>query len=234
MPFHLNYSGIAPISTYFRVKPASLRDDSGQNTAQHSTETDSETNKIGLETVTTTATPARVDGSDAGAAMDVNQPVNKNAARLPKKSSLGARFVAAFRGRTVYGATVDLPEGYGGIVLRAEGDQRGKGKTADGSKNQGSKSKQGRLGRKPSRIDVDEDVEMDEGEGLLQQEDEDSGPVRTLNPIGTFSSFVLWNPDLPVDEVKDEYLRSLNEWIRLAAEVSLSVFCLILGTNVGC
>ncbi|KAH9971005.1 hypothetical protein BGW80DRAFT_1325058, partial [Lactifluus volemus] len=36
---------------------------------------------------------------------------------------------------------------------------------------------------------------------------------------GRFDSFVLWHPDNPVDEGKDEYLRSLSEWVNIAAEV---------------
>ncbi|KIM90262.1 hypothetical protein PILCRDRAFT_811981 [Piloderma croceum F 1598] len=215
MPFHLNYSGIAPISTYFRVKPATLHNESGHNTVQLSTET---TKTTGIDTVVDPATSERVDAGDTGAGMDVNPFTQPS--RTPKKSSLGARFVAAFRGRTVHGATVNLPKGYSGIVLRPDGDESGKGKSADDNKNEASsKSRKGRLARKTSRVDVDEDVNMDEGEGSLQEEENENGPVRTLNPTESFSSFVLWNPDLPVDEAKDEYLRSLTEWIPLAAEI---------------
>ena len=215
MPFHLNYSGIAPISTYFRVKPATLRDESGHNTAQLSAETISEAKTTGIDTVVTAVTLERVDEGDAGAGMDVNPLIQ------PSRTPLGARFVAAFRGRTVHGATVNLPKGYSGIVLRADGNESGKGKAADDNKNEASsKSRKGRSARKASRVDVDEDVNMDEGEGPLQEEDNENGPVRTLNPTESFSSFVLWNPDLPVDEAKDEYLRSLAEWIPLAAEAS--------------
>ena len=51
---------------------------------------------------------------------------------------------------------------------------------------------------------------------------EDEVHVRTLKPTSTFSSFVLWNADRPVDENKDEYLRSLTEWTKLSAVVSAS------------
>ena len=47
----------------------------------------------------------------------------------------------------------------------------------------------------------------------------EEGPARVLCPTGTFGSFVLWHPDIPMDEERDEYLRSLTEWTRLAAEV---------------
>jgi len=219
MPFHLNYSGIASISTYFRVKPATLRQPEA-NAAQLSTETDLETKKADIDTVETTAKSGRVGENDTDVAMDVTHPTDDIVAQPQKKSSLGARFVAAFRGRTVHGVTVDLPDGYSGIVLRAAGDGSGKGKTAVSGKVQeeaSSKSKKGRLTRKASRMDVDEDVDVDMGEGASQEGER--GPVRTLNPTACFSSFVLWNPDRPVDEARDEYLRSLNEWTRLAEEI---------------
>ena len=50
-------------------------------------------------------------------------------------------------------------------------------------------------------------------------EDEEKPPVRVLKPTARFDSFVLWHPDIPVDEGKDEYLRSLSEWTNIASEV---------------
>ena len=117
MPFHLNYSGIAPISTYFRVKPATLGQ-SGPNAAQLSTEPDLETKKAGINNVASTTESGRVDETDSDVAMNVTHLAGNIAVQPQKKSSLGTRFVAAFRGRTVHGVTVDLPEGYSGIVLR--------------------------------------------------------------------------------------------------------------------
>ena len=70
-------------------------------------------------------------------------------------------------------------------------------------------------------MDINKDVDMDFAEGTSQERQ--SGPIRTLNPMASFSSFVLRNPDLPVDKANNQYLRSLNEWTRLAAEASQSV-----------
>jgi hypothetical protein len=243
MPFHLNYSGNAPITTYFRVKPATLRDESGGNVAQLSPETLSEINKEGSDRVAVATTSDQGAGDDTGAAMvsPSAQPAANANTQTWKKSSLGTRFVAAFRGRTVHGVTVDLPEGYSGIVLRAGEDGSRKGKAMVGRQNQEAapKAKKGRLTRKASRIDVDGDIDMNNREGSSQEEDRECGPARTLNPTATFSSFVLWNPDLPVDEAKDEYLRSLTEWTRLAAEASLSLLCcvrccMLTVLDVGC
>ena len=43
----------------------------------------------------------------------------------------------------------------------------------------------------------------------MSLEDEEKPPVRVLKPTARFDSFVLWHQDIPVDEGKDEYLRSL-------------------------
>jgi hypothetical protein len=227
MPFHLNYSGRAPITTYFRVKPAPLRDGSNDNALKLriSTETDIDTKKADTDTVATATTSELGDGNGMGVRMDVvdpsTPPPDNTAAQSKKPSQSGARYVAAFRGRTVHGVTVDLPEGYSGIVLRPEGDGNRKGKPTEGEGQEGasSKSKKGRPTRKASRIDVDEDVDMGVAEGHF-------GPVRTLKPTASFSSFILWNPDLPVDEARDEYRRSVDEWTRLATEASSSTFLL--------
>jgi hypothetical protein len=231
MPFHINYSGIAPIATYFRVKPAVLRDESAKNAVHLSPETDSEMNQTERDTDASASMSDRPGANDAGIAMSIGtskQPVDNPAMYIQKKLSLGARFVAAFRGRTVHGVTVELPKGYSGIILRAEGDESGKGIAADGHRKQDpSKRQRGRLARKASRVDVDEDVDMDMGE-RSQGAAEERGLVRTLKPAGTFPSFVLWNPDLPVYEARDEYLRSLTEWTQLAAEASSPLFCMII------
>ena len=61
-------------------------------------------------------------------------------------------------------------------------------------------------------------------EGGVNGADEDNAEEkRTLNPTAQFSSFVLWNPDFPVDLSRDEYLRSLTVWTKLAEEVSVSI-----------
>ena len=49
----------------------------------------------------------------------------------------------------------------------------------------------------------------------------DEGPTRVLEPVSTFPSFVLWNPDIPANDGRDEYVRSLREWTKVAAEVSI-------------
>ena len=126
----------------------------------------------------------------------------------------------------MHGVEVDLPEGYAGIVLRAPDATKSEGVASRNARREDEKrsASKGRTTRRLRRTkepevveaeDVDEDVGMTDG--TAPQEGE--GPTRVLQPVSTFSSFVLWHPDIPVDEGRDEYLRSLTEWTRLAAEV---------------
>lgn len=67
-----------------------------------------------------------------------------------------------------------------------------------------------------------QDTTATEPQSKQDRDGEESGvveEVKVLVPTGRFDSFMLWNPDIPVDEGKDEYLRSLTEWIALAAEI---------------
>lgn len=227
MPFHLNYSGPAPIATYFRVKPVPAEHEVISTTSQQAA--DALKVDVSDEAISTqNSNPMDVAGIDS--VMDDSQSTQTRNQTVveTKPSPLGARFIAAFRGRTVQGATVNLPEGYGGIVLRALDESRGPGASTSTIKQEagrvgtGTKAKRG---HKAAIRDVDHgDMDVNEGFADASQdtslEDAEAGSVRILNPSATFSSFVLWNPDLPVVEARDEYLRSLTEWTTLAAEVS--------------
>lgn len=154
--------------------------------------------------------PALTRSSTSATLADVDMnPTEETTA--PSSSEL--HLAAAFRGRAIRGLTVDLPEGYAGVVLSssdkpAEAKSKPKAKKAPSSK-RGSK-----------RNAVVEETDEDEDEMLMAAEI--SGPVKTLEATGTFSSFVLWNADNPVDEGRDEYLRTLTEWTKIAAEVRAS------------
>jgi len=101
------------------------------------------------------------------------------------------RFIATFRGRTVHGLKVQLPPGYTGVVMA------------------GGAPAAGELNRRTRSVARGDEDEMDTDEKC----------TRTLVPTARFSSFVLWHPDMPVDPGRDEYARTLTEWIRLANEV---------------
>lgn len=128
------------------------------------------------------------------------------------KVSLQRHFTAAFRGRAMHGLEVELPEGYSGMVLRAPGANETTVSRNDEELRSGRKGKSKRSLR-AAELEKDEDEEMhDLPEDIDKQR-------RSLRPTATFSSFVLWNPDIPVDEGRDEYIRSLTEWTRLSAEI---------------
>ncbi|KDQ61812.1 hypothetical protein JAAARDRAFT_76740 [Jaapia argillacea MUCL 33604] len=222
MPFHIGHTGPAPISTYFRVKavPApggfpppsenqngSAADLAGDGTtgegssAKEGDKVDQDVEMKELEETNPQAVPPPADPQ-------VSTVLSPSPSAPQPPPSNSARFTAAFRGRTVHGLTIDLPEGYGGIVLQSPDtkvDKDDKRKDANGSE---------KPRRSARRMEVDEEDGLDD-----IHEDSASVPVRTLELTGTFSSFVLWHPDIPVDDGKDEYVRALTEWTSLAAEV---------------
>ncbi|VDC05164.1 unnamed protein product [Peniophora sp. CBMAI 1063] len=113
------------------------------------------------------------------------------------------RQTATFRGRALHSLPVVLPEGYAGIILQGG---------AAAAPSNGAKSAPRSRSRRRA---ADEDVEM-------QQNGVDEGVAekgKVLNAAGRFDSITLWHPDIPADEGRDEYVRSLREWIAVAAEV---------------
>jgi hypothetical protein len=206
MPFSIKYTGTAPVSTYFRPKPPPTRADPPTDIAGGSQEGTSQ-----LSTITDTTNPVESN----------TNPVTTLDA-ISKEEPL----VAAFRGRTVRGTRIPVPDGYTGVVLIG----------TDANKTKQRSPSPPPLGRRLSRrsgrvIHVDEDDEpqdvdmddVDEGADADGHEEEGEAPTRTLTLASVFSSFMVWNPDIPVDEGRDEYIRSLNEWTKLSAMVSHTI-----------
>jgi ribonuclease H2 subunit C len=133
---------------------------------------------------------------------------------IRRLSESAKRFISSFRGRTVHGVEVALPKGYVGIVLRGDANDQ-----AHLHPSTASKTKH----RRPARCSRGKPTEEEELDEVLPEEDEDGRLVRVLKPTAKFDSFVLWHPDIPVDEGKDEYLRSLSEWTNMASEVRACV-----------
>ena len=147
MPFNIKYTGTAPVSTYFRPKPPPVRADPPTNVTGGDQEGTSQ-----LSTITDDTNPTELN-TNSVATLDA----------IPKEEPL----VAAFRGRTIRGTRISVPDGYTGVVLVG----------ADANKTKQPSSSPPPLGRRPSRrsrrvIPVDEDdepqdVDMDEiGEGV--------------------------------------------------------------------
>jgi hypothetical protein len=190
MPFNISFSGPAPVSTYFQVY--------------------------------------EIDASTS-----LNTKANGAA-----KSDTRREFTATFRGRSMCGLEVDVPEGYVGIVMKSEnaedaGKSNGKkavakAKTTKGKGKASAKSK-GRATRSQSALleePEEEPMQIEDDYAMLSRVEQDSAATtqetgsadatRLLEQTGTFEKFVLWNADVHVDEGRDEYLRSMDEWVRLA------------------
>jgi ribonuclease H2 subunit C len=114
----------------------------------------------------------------------------------------------------LHGVEVALPKGYAGLILRGDANGKVHQTTPSNAKRRPARVEQ--LRRKPVVIEDGDERFLDDAADMSL---EDRHPVRVLKPAATFDSFVLWHPDIPVDEGKDEYLRSLSEWVNIAAEV---------------
>ncbi|KIK93152.1 hypothetical protein PAXRUDRAFT_531059 [Paxillus rubicundulus Ve08.2h10] len=272
MPFHISYTGPAPISRYFRTKPTppSIPSTSTRAaslaTLMESQITTSETQRslrslgpmVGNSTSTTAVNNflddngERVSRQASGDNMGMNVDTETQSVSLGLTDtaqgplddaiSLGPapsnpeRVVAAFRGRQMYGQVVGMPEGYGGLVLRAPSlDGKGQGKedvkatfkpaskrATGNAKTRMKFTRSTRQSKRASRTeenDDDEDDEAQERGDYGSHLAEPPAPIRKLIPTSSFSSFTLWTPDIPVDEGRDEYVRALAEWTKLAAEI---------------
>ena len=278
MPFCISYTGPAPVSRYFRPRPAppslaalSVRSSSSATlVASSSTSILGETKSSLAAVSSTTSVGSLAHESECGDELlsktrssigVVNQVEQVIAAQLVMDTAMGMdsetqpaldavpldnssrstrvhtpgsrnveRFVAAFRGRQMYGQAVDVPNGYGGLVLQAPLDSKGVDKedaeAASKSLSQKAKpkSKTRAATRRSKRATVDDIADEPE-----RGDDGDIDPpplARKLVPSSTFTSFMLWTPDRPLDEGRDEYARALVEWTHLATEVS-SLQCLL-------
>ncbi|KAI0358227.1 hypothetical protein OH77DRAFT_1421538 [Trametes cingulata] len=220
MPFHIGYSGPAPISTYFRVQAApeptfgrEKKCTTPETTGAESQETSDSQNTVVASPSDPSSTAVPSSSNSAATLVDADMQESSNAS----SSSTGSprHYTAAFRGRLMHGMKVDLPEGYAGVVLRTPDDHK---PTAPSSGSTGGRTRSKGAVRSAKRSKRDEDDAIDVDEEMPDAPEEE-GPVRVLTPAAQFSSFVLWHPDIPVDEGRDEYLRSLTEWTRLAAEI---------------
>lgn len=117
MPFHIAYSGSAPISTYFlrRPLPPSGKSDVVEDTTYLID------NKFVLRNVHNFHTPDQneqiaqsTDTPNAQDASNANQQPSTSAKLQP------TRYQAAFRGRVVVGQQFSLPESYVGLVLHRD------------------------------------------------------------------------------------------------------------------
>ncbi|KAL1707013.1 ribonuclease H2, subunit C [Schizophyllum commune] len=223
LPFHIAHTGPAPVSTYFLTQPAKevVGAPEGSKTTVKEASPAADTTAEADSTAEAHA-PATTDEADAPATTDeakASATINAPTADLSTAASSGSttdpaitshpskRLVSSFRGRTVHGLRVDVPPGYLGVVLRADGQP---------ATFQPRDTRPQKRGRRSAAA-----AEEGEGDAMLADDDaiEDTRPSRILNPASQFSSFMVWGADIPVDEGRDDYIRALTEWTALAGEI---------------
>ncbi|KAH8110776.1 ribonuclease H2, subunit C [Phellopilus nigrolimitatus] len=208
MPFHVAYSGPAPITTFFRVQEVDEKKSGGPSSSR-STITDENTKE--------------------------NTNFDQSLTVRVRK-----RLAAAFRGRRMIGLEVPLPAGYTGVVLRSDAPgkpsgqsqvEKKKGKETNGkAKANSARKPSARRTRRSKTVEEDKAekgdeppmdmMELDDSrQDLMTCADNEEGETRTLKLTQRFASLIVWNPDIVVDEGRDEYIRALNEWTSLAAEI---------------
>ncbi|KAJ3860114.1 ribonuclease H2, subunit C [Lentinula novae-zelandiae] len=221
MPFHIDYTGPAPVSTYFRVEDAKThvgspelsKDDSHTEAARASIGSSSSSLDVAQSPHEENDTISSIEQKTKSPEISTSNPVLDGQ----------PRFISSFRGRTVQGLEVDLPAGYTGIVFRS-GDEAGEAKNT--GKGKGVANGKGRVGavrqdqrrttRRSTRsraVDGDEVMDTD----AEDEAEEASESALNLFASSQFKSFLLWHPDIPVDTGKDEYMSSIGEWIKIAS-----------------
>ncbi|OSD05352.1 hypothetical protein PYCCODRAFT_1362279 [Trametes coccinea BRFM310] len=232
MPFQIAYTGPAPISTYFRVQTAP-EPTFGRETKTTATVVVVDGSQISSDSQSTLVAEPQEESSRAAmepsasssTVIDANVQDLNGSSECPP-SSRARYYTAAFRGRSMHGLRIDLPEGYSGVVLRAP-DRTGANSSATSSRVEEERGRRSRAKAKPAgratrRGKRAEEAVEDTEEEVLETsaaQVHGEGPTRILSPAAQFSSFVLWHPDIPVDEGRDEYVRSLTEWTKLAVEI---------------
>jgi Ribonuclease H2 non-catalytic subunit (Ylr154p-like) len=122
------------------------------------------------------------------------------------------------------GISVNLPDGYSGIVLKNE--KMGNNQDTIPPKRLASTKAKRQNSRRATRTSahVNADVIEEDGSIIMEGErmDDHNDVIQTLHPTAKFSSFTLWNADVDVDAGRDEYLRALSEYQQLSAEVCMA------------
>ncbi|KAI6120540.1 ribonuclease H2, subunit C [Pisolithus thermaeus] len=239
MPFHIEYSGPASISRYFRPEPAPVTNATRGLTTELSSSSvvtlteesasgtfESQSSVTSYCSVATSVTA--VEATGLSEPMETINAETQPSAELDSADSSEPKLVAAFRGRRVVGQAVKLPDGYGGFVLQAPSlrSTTRSGTSGFFESLSAAKSKEvsrRRTTRRSARAGMSyEDATVEEAVGSAEEDSQHKlspEATRQLVPVSTFSTFTIWSPDIPVDEGKDEYMRTLIEWTKLAAEI---------------
>ncbi|KAK3678084.1 hypothetical protein LTR78_002179 [Recurvomyces mirabilis] len=102
---------------------------------------------------------------------------------------------AYFRGRKLQSRTLQLPEGYQGVLLRKT-DQLAPREA----------------GNKLPQVPIEQEEEDDDDDDEL---DDDSEDVKVMEQMGKFHEVVVWGHEA-VPEDGDEYVKGIEEWMAFA------------------
>jgi len=143
MPFHIDYSGPAAVKTFMRVERLFEKRETTEGTKQPEEETIPETIPLASTSempiselsMTRSATESTLAGEPSQASLSeaasTLTALSQTRLASPPIDDAEKRFVSTFRGRSVHGLTVDLPEGYVGVVLRTTANQEGEVKKSE-------------------------------------------------------------------------------------------------------
>ncbi|EAU90742.1 hypothetical protein CC1G_04011 [Coprinopsis cinerea okayama7 len=255
MPFRIAYTGPAAISTFMKIRPVvqekekttpvNIDDKNSPSTKPNETMEGAESalhkeaasNANAVDTVVNNddvAVPAASSSTSEASPTSVTEAEGS----ISRETKQPTRFISAFRGRTIQGLAVEVPQGYRGVVLKVPAQASSVASTSKSpanppdpevsTKKSTSAKPRGRLTRSATSkrvIDVDEPV-VETIDDSMDIDDPSPAPnsvsTRNLIPTQQFSSFVVWKPDNPVVEIQDEYIRSLQEWTAIASELHQS------------
>lgn len=215
MPFHIQYTGAAPISNYFLVKSTSqpLSDAPHSDTRRVYTAAFRGRIVQGVRV----AVPAAYKGltlcvdsplSSGGVPVSTTTSLKRKRVadpsipiRAKKKSSLDAAPRPGMR-RTRSQTLADV----------AEDDEENSQQTLVGGDEDDAYTLMSEIAMEEDDLDLVNTTRV-----LI-----DENISRFMVPTGHFDSMIVWNPDAVVDNSRDEYICALNEWTKLADLVRIN------------
>lgn len=215
MPFHVEYDGAAPISTYFLVKT---------NEPPPSDASSAPTRRVysaafrgrtihgvdvqvpeGYSGVTLHVDPSSTATAPAAStAATTSKRKRANASKAPEPHKF-AKSLTGRRGPTRSKALAEV----------AEEDDDNSQNTLVGDAG----------GENDTYAFMSEEIVNEEPiSDMSTQALEDSPSLRQLMSTGSFESMIVWAPDVPPDNTRDEFIRAIDDWTRLADVVSFGIY----------
>lgn len=153
MPFHINYSGPAAVKTFMLVEKLFGKSETTEATTKLEEESISETmlltSKNNMPTPelsmkrkstsmeSTLDDPLPTSLTEPTSTLTVSSQTIITQFTSPPIGDAEKRFVSTFRGRSIHGLSVDMPDGYVGVVLRTTANSEIE---AEGQKSEGSRT----------------------------------------------------------------------------------------------